>query len=89
MNEGAVIAAAATFLVGVLTWTQSVRSNRRSDFATITTELKEGLAYEKVQRKLLTRYVIDLTHWAARVGSETPAGPPPAPPEELDLVPWR
>lgn len=68
---------------------QSRDANRRSDFTAITERLDKELATERVQRKLTTSFVLDLLRWAQRVGPGTPAGPPPDPPVELDLTPWR
>ncbi|MFE9415706.1 hypothetical protein ACFYMX_08640 [Streptomyces griseofuscus] len=44
---------------------------------------------ERTQRKLLTRAHLDLHRWARLVGPNTPAGPVPEPPADLDLTPWR
>lgn len=89
MDIGALAAAGAAVLVGLFTWTQSRATNRRSDFATITERLDRELKDERVQRKLLTAYVLELLKWAHRVDPSAPAGPPPAPPADLDLTPWR
>ncbi|WP_066955891.1 hypothetical protein [Streptomyces lushanensis] len=64
-------------------------TNRRSDFTTIAGELRQDLTAERVQRKLLTSFVMDLLKWAQRVEPDTQAGPPPKPPADLDLTPWR
>ncbi|MFJ2176244.1 hypothetical protein ACIOHE_25565 [Streptomyces sp. NPDC087851] len=76
-------------VVGVLGWTQSRATSRRSDFATITERLDKELKDERVQRKLLTSFVLDLMKWAQRVEPASAAGPPPDPPADLDLTPWR
>nr|WP_202450324.1 hypothetical protein [Streptomyces sp. SID4917] len=76
-------------LVGLLTWTQSRATNRRSDFTAITERLDKELKDERVQRKLLTSFVLDLLRWAQRVEPDTRAGQPPEPPVDLDLTPWR
>lgn len=89
MDVGALAAAGAALLVGLLTWTQSRATNRRSDFTAITERLDRELSAERTQRKLLTSFVLDLLRWAHRVEPESQAGPPPEPPAELDLTPWR
>ncbi|MFC8124642.1 hypothetical protein [Streptomyces sp. NPDC057302] len=89
MDVGAMAAAGVALLVGLLTWTQSRATNRRSDFTTIANELRKDLVDERTQRKLLTSYVIEIWRWAKRVGPDTPAGPAPEPPADLDLTPWR
>lgn len=89
MDVGAVLAAAVALVVGLLTWSQSRATNRRSDFTAITERLDREVRDERTQRKLLTSYVIDLGRWARLVGPDTPAGPPPDPPADLDLTPWR
>ncbi len=89
MDVGALVAAGVALLVGLLTWGQSRATNRRSDFTAITERLDRELKDERAQRKLLTSYVLDLLRWAHLVGPTTQAGPPPEPPQELDLTPWR
>ncbi|MFE9432143.1 hypothetical protein [Streptomyces sp. NPDC006640] len=89
MDVGAVVGGAVALVVGVLAWTQNRATNRRSDFTTIAAELRKDLTDERTQRKLLTSYVIEIWRWAKRVGPDTPAGPAPEPPTELDLTPWR
>ncbi|MFD9780351.1 hypothetical protein ACFWZS_21700 [[Kitasatospora] papulosa] len=89
MDVGALAAAGVALLVGVLTWTQSRATNRRSDFMAITERLDKEVATERVQRKLLTRAYLDLWGWARRVGPDSPAGPAPEPPVDLDLTPWH
>ncbi|KIF69251.1 hypothetical protein HY68_12690 [Streptomyces sp. AcH 505] len=89
MDLGALAATGVAALVGLTTWTQSRAANRRSDFTTITDQLRQDLAAERVQRKLTTSFVLDLLKWAHQVGPGTPAGPPPEPPVDLDLTPWR
>ncbi|NED75288.1 hypothetical protein G3I51_23790 [Streptomyces sp. SID9944] len=89
MDSGAVIAAAAGIIGGLLTWHQARAANRRADFVTITERLDRELKNERTQRRLLTGYVLELWRWADRVGPDTPAGPPPPPPRELDLAQWR
>ncbi|MVO87943.1 hypothetical protein GPA10_25085 [Streptomyces sp. p1417] len=89
MDVGALAAAGVALIVGLLTWTQSRATNRRSDFQTITDRLDREVTEERTQRKLLTRAYLDLHGWARRVGPDTPAGPAPEPPAELDLTPWR
>ncbi|SCG09872.1 hypothetical protein GA0115255_126274 [Streptomyces sp. Ncost-T6T-2b] len=89
MDYGALAAAGVALVVGFLTWTQSRATNRRSDFTAITDRLDRELKEERVQRKLLTRAYLDLFGWARRVGPDTPAGPAPAPPVDLDLTPWH
>ncbi|MFE3858449.1 hypothetical protein ACFXPN_45885 [Streptomyces griseorubiginosus] len=89
MDVGALVGGAASLVVGALAWTQSRASNRRSDFTTITDRLDRELKEERTQRKLLTRAYLDIWKWAKRVGPDTPAGPAPEPPAELDLTPWR
>ncbi|MFD7709461.1 hypothetical protein [Streptomyces sp. NPDC059786] len=89
MDVGALVGGGAALIVGLLSWTQSRATNRRSDFKEITDQLRKDLEAERTQRKLLTSYVVDLWRWAKRVGPDTPAGPAPEPPTELDLTPWR
>jgi hypothetical protein len=89
VDIGAVATAGSTVLVGVLTWGQSRKSNRRSDFRAITDRLDRELRAERTQRRLLTSYVVDMIHWARRVEPTTAAGPVPEPPDELDLSPWQ
>ncbi|MFJ4712732.1 hypothetical protein [Streptomyces sp. NPDC088785] len=89
MDVGALVGGAVALVVGLLSWTQSRATNRRSDFTAITDRLDRELADERKQRKLLTSYVVDLWRWAQRVGPDTPAGPTPEPPAELDVAPWR
>ncbi|MFK0173432.1 hypothetical protein ACIQU5_32080 [Streptomyces sp. NPDC090306] len=81
---GAVAAAGSAALVGFLTYAQSRRTERRSDFGTITERLDRELEYERAQRRLLTRYVLQLRRWAQAVPS--PPTPVPEPPPELDYV---
>ncbi|MFG3048153.1 hypothetical protein ACGFZR_24875 [Streptomyces sp. NPDC048241] len=89
MDIGALAGGAVALVVGLLSWGQSRATNRRADFTTIAAELRKDVEAERTQRKLLTSYVVDLWRWAARVGPDTPAGPVPEPPAELDLTPWR
>jgi hypothetical protein len=89
MDVGALAAAGVALLVGLLSWTQSRATNRRSDFTAITDRLDKDLATERAQRKLLTSFVLDLLKWTRQVEPTTQAGPPPAPPVELDLTPWQ
>lgn len=86
MDIGLAVPAVA-LIVGLLGWTQSRASNRRSDFTTIAAELRTDLTEERKQRRMLTTYVMGLRRWAGIVGPNTPAGPPPDPPPELDLTP--
>jgi hypothetical protein len=85
LDLAAIGTAAATVLGGAAAWKQS----RRSSFTTITNRLDRELKYEREQRKLITSYVVELTRWARRVDPGGPAGPPPAPPADLDLSPWQ
>jgi sugar (pentulose or hexulose) kinase len=89
MDIGALVGGGVALLVGVLSWTQSRATNRRSDFTAITERLDRELKDERTQRKLLTSFVLDLLRWAQRVEPESQAGPPPVPPADLDLSPWR
>ncbi|MFF5029260.1 hypothetical protein ACFY2J_34255 [Streptomyces collinus] len=89
VDVGALVGGGAALVVGALTWTQSRATNRRADFTTIAEQLRQDLEAERAQRKLLTGYVVELWRWAKRVGPDTPAGPAPAPPQDLDLTPWR
>ncbi|MFE2132225.1 hypothetical protein ACFW9X_03100 [Streptomyces sp. NPDC059466] len=89
MDVGAMVGGGVALIVGLLSWTQSRATNRRSDFTTLAAELRKDLDSERTQRKLLTSYVIEIWRWAKRVGPDTPAGPAPAPPEQLDLTPWQ
>ncbi|MGW3110568.1 hypothetical protein [Streptomyces sp. NPDC001091] len=100
MDVAAVATVAVPAAIGVMTWVQSLRADRRNDFTVITDQLRQDLKTEKderrsevseerTQRKLLTRAYLDLRQWAKRVGPDTPAGPPPDPPPELDLSPWQ
>lgn len=89
MDVGTLAATGVAALVAVTTWTQSRRADRRSDFTTITTDLRRDLAEERAQRKLTTSFVLDLLKWARKVEPTTQAGPVPDPPAELDLTPWR
>jgi hypothetical protein len=89
MDVGAMVGGAVALVVGLLSWGQSRATNRRSDFSTIAAELRTDLDAERKQRKLLTSYVIEIWRWAKLVGPDTPAGPAPAPPEQLDLTPWQ
>lgn len=89
MDVGALVGGAGAVLAALLAWTQSRATNRRSDFTAITERLDRELADERKQRKLLTSYVVDIWRWAQRVGPDTPAGPAPEPPSDLDVTPWR
>ncbi|MFI8297274.1 hypothetical protein ACIGCZ_15175 [Streptomyces nigra] len=89
MDVGAMVGGAVSLVVGLLAWGQSRATNRREDFREITARLDRDLEYEKKQRKLLTRAYLELSDWAQEVGPKTPAGPPPRPPADLDLSPWR
>ncbi|MGW2226784.1 hypothetical protein [Streptomyces formicae] len=89
MDVGALVGGGVALLVGLLSWTQARATNRRSDFMAITDRLDKEVKEERTQRKLLTRAYLDLVQWARRVGPETPAGPAPEPPSELDLTPWH
>jgi hypothetical protein len=89
VDVGALAAAGVALLVGLLTWTQSRATNRRSDFSAITERLDKELADERSQRRLLAAFVHDLLRWAHRVDPTSQAGPPPEPPVELDLPSWR
>ncbi|MFC9606090.1 hypothetical protein ACFTTN_21825 [Streptomyces niveus] len=78
-------AAAVALVVGLLGWTQSRATNRRSDFTTITERLDRELRIEREQRRLGTFYLVALLKWGRRVA---PASDPvPEPPPELDLSP--
>lgn len=76
--------AGAALLGGAAAW----HGSKRGSFATITDRLDKELKEERAQRKLLTHYVVALTHWARTVDPGGPAGAPPTPPDELDLTPW-
>lgn len=100
MDAAAVATILVPLVVGLMTWVQGQRAERRSDFTVMAAQLRTALKDEKTerrkevgeertQRKLLTRAYLDLWQWAERVGPDTPAGPPPATPPELDLSPWR
>jgi hypothetical protein len=96
VDVGTLAATAVAGLVGLTTWTQSRAANRRSDFTTITDQLRKDLAderarglEERTQRKLLTSFVLDLLKWTRKVEPGSAAGPPPDPPEALDLTPWQ
>ncbi|MGW6008688.1 hypothetical protein [Streptomyces sp. NPDC055210] len=89
MDVGALVGSAVGLVVGLLGWTQSRSANRRADFKEITDRLDKEVTEERTQRKLLTRAYLDIWGWAKRVGPDTPAGPAPEPPAELDLTPWR
>ncbi|MFD6531595.1 hypothetical protein [Streptomyces sp. NPDC060184] len=89
MDFSGLAAAGVALIVGLLGWTQSRATNRRSDFAAITDRLDKEVQEERVQRRLLTRAYLDLWGWARRVGPDTPAGPAPDPPVDLDLTPWH
>ncbi|MFD5111424.1 hypothetical protein ACFWNG_03765 [Streptomyces sp. NPDC058391] len=89
MEIGGLVAAGVALVVGLLGWTQSRATNRRADFTTITDRLDREVKDERVQRKLLTAYVLELLGWVKKVEPDTRAGPPPDPPADLDLTPWR
>ncbi|MFB6948883.1 hypothetical protein ACFV85_15035 [Streptomyces niveus] len=89
MDIGVLASTGVALLVGLLTWGQARATNRRSDFTAITGELRTDLTEERTQRRILASYVADLWRWGQRVGPDTPAGPPPDPPAELDLSPWQ
>lgn len=84
IDLGALGTAAATLLGGTAAWRQS----RRSSFTTITRRLDKELTHEREQRQLLARAYVDLRRWAATI-QPGPAGPPPEPPDELELLPWQ
>lgn len=88
MEWGALSAAFAALVVGVLTWSQSRVSNRRADFIAIMDRLERDLKTEREQRRLLMGYVLELRRWAHTAESSTRAVSPPSPPAELDLAPW-
>ncbi|MFF5451893.1 hypothetical protein ACFY40_11710 [Streptomyces sp. NPDC012950] len=65
------------------------REQDRAAFAAITDRLEKEVVEERRQRRLLTSYVLDMLRWARLVGPDTVAGPPPNPPQDLDLTPWH
>lgn len=87
----AVVIAAIALAGTVYTARQSRAAQRESQrvptFEAITTRLDEELRTERTQRRMLSSYVLDLLRWARSLPPETP--PPPDPPDELDLSPWR
>ncbi|MFI6700330.1 hypothetical protein ACIBJC_15355 [Streptomyces sp. NPDC050509] len=86
MDIAGVAAAVVGLVVGVLGWTQSRATNRRSDFTTITERLDRELRVEREQRRIQTYYLVALVKWGRRVAPE--GDPVPEPPPELDLSPW-
>lgn len=86
MDIAGVGAAAVGLVVGLLGWTQSRATNRRSDFTTITERLDRELKVEREQRRLQTFYLVSLLRWGRRVAPVD--DPIPEPPQELDLSPW-
>ncbi|MER6435409.1 hypothetical protein ABT275_03470 [Streptomyces sp. NPDC001185] len=100
MSIDAIATVSVPLGIAAMTWVQGQRAEKRSDFTVLAAQLRKDLATEKTdrrkevgeertQRKLLTRAYLDLWQWAKRVGPDTPAGPAPEPPTELDLSPWR
>jgi len=85
---GALTAACAALIAGVLTWTQSRASNRRADFIAIMDRMDRELQTEREQRRLLMSFLLELLRWARTVELNSQADPPPDPPAELDLAPW-
>lgn len=75
--------AAAAMLGGLATWRQSRRASLSASLNRVDLELR----HEREQRKLLTRAYVDLRRWAARIDPGQ-AGPPPEPPDDLELLPW-
>lgn len=86
MDVGAWVGGAVALVVGLLSWTQSRATNRRSDFQAITDRLDRDLAKYEKRLTLVTRGYLELQRWARLVGPNSPAGPPPEPPAELDLT---
>lgn len=87
------IIVAVVALIGTAYTARQSRAAQRESakvptFETIMTRLDAELRAERTQRKLLTSYVLDLLRWTRTVPPEA-ASPPPEPPEELDLTPWR
>ncbi|MFI1520658.1 hypothetical protein [Kitasatospora cineracea] len=77
VDVGALASAASAALVGGMALAQSVRSDRRADQRAA-----------RQQHRLIVGAYMALWHWAQRVPLDTPAGPPPEPPDDLDLSPW-
>lgn len=84
IDLGGLGTAVAAALGGAAAWRQS----RRSSFTTITRRLDRELRHEREQRRLLTQAYVDLRRWAAHIDPGL-AGPPPAPPDDLELLPWQ
>ncbi|WP_158920329.1 hypothetical protein [Streptomyces sp. NBRC 109706] len=85
----AVLALAGTAFTARQSRAAQRESARVPTFEAITSRLDSELRAEQVQRRLLTSYVLDLLRWARRVEPDSKAGPPPEPPDDLDLTPWR
>lgn len=86
MDVGALAAAGVALFVGLLSFSQNRASNRRDNFTVIAERLDKDVAAERLQRRLLTSYVMDLLRWGRRIAP--PDDPVPDPPSELDLSPW-
>ncbi|MFI9026285.1 hypothetical protein [Streptomyces sp. NPDC053560] len=86
MDVGALAAAGVALFVGLLSFSQNRASNRRDDFTVIAARLDRELATERLQRRLLSSYVMDLLRWGRRIAP--PDDPVPDPPDDLDLSPW-
>lgn len=87
----AVVIAAIALAGTVYTARQSRAAQRESQrvptFEAITSRLDAELRTERAQRRMLTSYVLDLLRWARSLPPDAP--PPPDPPADLDLSPWR
>lgn len=88
MDIAALSAAGAAVLAALLTHRQGKGVRRADDVRMIVDHMREELSNEKIQRQLLTSYVMDLRSWARRVGPDTVAGPPPEPNVRLETAPW-
>ncbi|WP_433856638.1 hypothetical protein [Streptomyces kronopolitis] len=86
MDVGALAAAIVGLFVGLLGFSQNRASNRRDDFTVIAERLDRELTTERLQRRMLTSYVMDLLRWGRRIAPSD--DPVPDPPADLDLSPW-
>lgn len=82
------VTAVGGIITAIIGWRSRRRQDARDDFTVIRTEMKEALALERTQRRLLTSYVLDLLRWGRRVDPD-PSNPIPEPPVDLDLSPWH